>query len=79
MWISNSPVADVFVIWAKSDAHEATETETQNNLLENYKNTKLSAPAQISLRDDTPNNSIDDTTQLKTTVLLTPKLLWVKE
>ena len=22
MWISNSPVADVFVIWAKSDAHE---------------------------------------------------------
>jgi glutaryl-CoA dehydrogenase len=22
MWISNSPVADVFVVWAKSDAHE---------------------------------------------------------
>ena len=22
MWISNSPIADVFVIWAKSDAHE---------------------------------------------------------
>ena len=21
MWISNSPIADVFVIWAKSDAH----------------------------------------------------------
>ncbi|MBK5264668.1 MAG: acyl-CoA dehydrogenase [Alphaproteobacteria bacterium] len=23
MWISNSPIADVFVIWAKSDAHES--------------------------------------------------------
>ena len=22
MWISNSPMADVFVVWAKSDAHE---------------------------------------------------------
>jgi len=22
MWISNSPIADVFVVWAKSDAHE---------------------------------------------------------
>ena len=22
MWISNSPIADVFIIWAKSDAHE---------------------------------------------------------
>jgi glutaryl-CoA dehydrogenase len=22
MWISNSPVADVFIVWAKSDAHE---------------------------------------------------------
>jgi glutaryl-CoA dehydrogenase len=22
MWISNSPIADVFVIWAKSDAHQ---------------------------------------------------------
>ena len=22
MWISNSPIADIFVIWAKSDAHE---------------------------------------------------------
>ncbi|WP_204265180.1 acyl-CoA dehydrogenase family protein, partial [Klebsiella pneumoniae] len=21
-WISNSPIADVFVVWAKSDAHE---------------------------------------------------------
>ena len=21
MWITNSPIADVFVIWAKSDAH----------------------------------------------------------
>ena len=23
MWISNSPIADVFVVWAKSDAHDA--------------------------------------------------------
>ena len=22
MWITNSPIADVFVVWAKSDAHE---------------------------------------------------------
>jgi len=22
MWISNSPIADVFVVWAKSDAHD---------------------------------------------------------
>ncbi|MGT2486850.1 hypothetical protein ACU4GA_14550 [Methylobacterium oryzae CBMB20] len=22
MWISNAPFADVFVVWAKSDAHE---------------------------------------------------------
>jgi alkylation response protein AidB-like acyl-CoA dehydrogenase len=22
MWITNSPIADVFVIWAKSDAHD---------------------------------------------------------
>ena len=22
MWISNSPIADVFIVWAKSDAHE---------------------------------------------------------
>ncbi len=22
MWISNAPLADVFVIWAKSDAHD---------------------------------------------------------
>lgn len=24
MWISNSPIADVFVVWAKSEAHEGT-------------------------------------------------------
>jgi alkylation response protein AidB-like acyl-CoA dehydrogenase len=22
MWITNSPIADVFVVWAKSDAHD---------------------------------------------------------
>ncbi len=22
MWISNAPIADVFVVWAKSDAHD---------------------------------------------------------
>ncbi len=22
MWISNSPIADVFVVWAKSEAHD---------------------------------------------------------
>src|SRR5438105_8500160 len=24
MWITNSPIADVFVVWAKSDAHDGT-------------------------------------------------------
>ncbi|WP_338548133.1 acyl-CoA dehydrogenase [Roseovarius phycicola] len=40
MWISNSPIADVFVIWAKSDAHEG---KIQGFVLEKGM-TGLSAP-----------------------------------
>ena len=49
MWISNSPIADVFVIWAKSDAHDGA---IRGFVLE--KGTKgLSAPkigGKLSLR-----------------------------
>jgi glutaryl-CoA dehydrogenase len=49
MWISNAPIADVFVVWAKSDAHEG---QIRGFVLE--KGTKgLSAPkiqGKLSLR-----------------------------
>jgi glutaryl-CoA dehydrogenase len=49
MWISNAPIADVFVVWAKSDAHDG---EIKGFVLE--KGTKgLSAPkiaGKLSLR-----------------------------
>ncbi len=69
MWISNSPLADVFVVWAKSDAHEG---KIRGFVLE--KGTKgLSAPkieGKLSLRASTTGEIVMEDVELPEDALL---------
>ncbi|MEM7177268.1 MAG: acyl-CoA dehydrogenase [Pseudomonadota bacterium] len=69
MWISNSPFADVFVIWAKSDAHDG---KIRGFVLE--KGTKgLSAPkieGKLSLRASTTGEIVMDNVEVPDDALL---------
>ena len=53
MWITNSPIADVFVVWAKAYGHEATEDGTIRGFILEKGMPGLSAPkteGKFSLR-----------------------------
>ena len=69
MWISNSPFADVFVVWAKSDAHDG---KVRGFVLE--KGTKgLSAPkikGKLSLRASTTGEIVLDNVEVGEDALL---------
>lgn len=69
MWISNSPFADVFVVWAKSDAHDG---KIRGFVLD--KGTKgLSAPkitGKLSLRASTTGEIILDNVEVGEDALL---------
>jgi glutaryl-CoA dehydrogenase len=69
MWISNSPFADVFVVWAKSDAHGG---EIRGFILE--KGMKgLSAPkigGKLSLRASTTGEIVMDDVEVPESALL---------
>ena len=69
MWISNSPFADVFVVWAKSDAHDG---KIRGFVLE--KGTKgLSAPqikGKLSLRASTTGEIVLDNVEVGENALL---------
>lgn len=69
MWISNSPIADVFVIWAKSDAHDG---KIRGFVLE--KGTKgLSAPKienKLSLRASITGEIVLDNVEVGDDALL---------
>ena len=69
MWISNSPFADVFVVWAKSDAHDG---KIRGFVLE--KGTKgLSAPkikGKLSLRASTTGEIVLDNVEVGEDALL---------
>ena len=69
MWISNSPIADVFVVWAKSDAHGG---KIRGFLLE--KGMKgLSAPkidGKLSLRASTTGEIVMDSVEVSGEALL---------
>ena len=69
MWISNSPFADVFVVWAKSDAHDG---KIRGFVLE--KDTKgLSAPkikGKLSLRASTTGEIVLDNVEVGEDALL---------
>ncbi|MEM1275944.1 MAG: acyl-CoA dehydrogenase, partial [Pseudomonadota bacterium] len=69
MWISNSPFADVFVVWAKSDAHGG---KIRGFVLE--KGTKgLSAPkieGKLSLRASTTGEIVMDNVEVPEDALL---------
>ena len=69
MWISNSPFADVFVVWAKSDAHDG---KIRGFVLE--KGTKgLSAPkieGKLSLRTSTTGEIVMDNVEVGEDALL---------
>lgn len=69
MWISNSPIADVFVVWAKSDAHDG---KIRGFILE--KGMKgLSAPkieGKLSLRASVTGEIVMDNVELGEDALL---------
>ena len=69
MWISNSPFADVFVVWAKSDAHDG---KIRGFVIE--KGTKgLSAPqikGKLSLRASTTGEIVLDNVEVGEDALL---------
>jgi len=69
MWISNSPIADVFVVWAKSDEHDG---KIRGFVLE--KGTKgLSAPkieGKLSLRASTTGEIVMDNVEVPEEALL---------
>ncbi len=69
MWISNSPIADVFVVWAKSDAHDG---KIRGFVLE--KGTKgLSAPKienKLSLRASVTGEIVLDNVEVGEDALL---------
>ena len=69
MWISNSPIADVFVVWAKSDAHDG---KIRGFVLE--KGTKgLSAPkigGKLSLRASVTGEIVMDGVEVGEDALL---------
>lgn len=69
MWISNSPIADVFVIWAKSDAHDG---KIRGFVLE--KDTKgLTAPkiaGKLSLRASITGEVVMDGVEVSEDALL---------
>lgn len=69
MWISNAPIADVFVIWAKSEAHDGA---IRGFVLE--KGTKgLSAPkigGKLSLRASITGEIVMDNVEVEETALL---------
>lgn len=69
MWISNSPIADVFVVWAKSDAHDG---EIRGFILE--KGMKgLSAPkieGKLSLRASITGEIVMDAVEVGEDALL---------
>jgi glutaryl-CoA dehydrogenase len=69
MWISNSPIADVFVIWAKSDAHDG---KIRGFVLE--KGMKgLSAPkvgGKLSLRASVTGEIVMDNVEVPESALL---------
>lgn len=69
MWISNSPIADVFVVWAKSKAHEG---KIKGFILE--KSTKgLSAPkigGKLSLRASITGEIVMDNVEVSEDALL---------
>ena len=69
MWISNSPIADVFVVWAKSDAHDG---KIRGFVLE--KGMKgLSAPkigGKLSLRASNPGEIVMDGVEVGEDALL---------
>ena len=69
MWISNSPFADVFVIWAKSDAHGG---KIRGFVLEKGMN-GLSAPkidGKLSLRASTTGEIVMDNVEVPEDALL---------
>ena len=69
MWISNSPIADVFVVWAKSDAHDG---KVRGFILD--KGTKgLSAPkieGKLSLRASITGEIVMDNVEVGEDALL---------
>ena len=69
MWISNAPISDVFVVWAKSDAHDG---EIRGFVLD--KNTKgLSAPKienKLSLRTSITGEIVMDSVEVGEDALL---------
>ncbi len=69
MWISNSPIADVFVVWAKSDAHDG---KIKGFVLD--KGTKgLSAPkigGKLSLRASVTGEIVMDNVEVSEDALL---------
>lgn len=69
MWISNSPIADVFIVWAKSDAHDG---KIKGFVLE--KGTKgLSAPkisGKLSLRASITGEIVMDNVEVGEDALL---------
>jgi glutaryl-CoA dehydrogenase len=69
MWISNSPIADVFVVWAKSDAHEG---KIRGFVLEKGM-TGLSAPkigGKLSLRASVTGEIVMDGVEVGEDALL---------
>ncbi|KAA9005592.1 acyl-CoA dehydrogenase [Histidinibacterium aquaticum] len=69
MWISNSPIADVFVVWAKSDAHEG---KIRGFVLEKGM-TGLSAPkigGKLSLRASVTGEIVMDGVEVGEEALL---------
>ena len=69
MWISNSPIADVFIIWAKSEAHDG---KIRGFILEKSM-TGLSAPkvgGKLSLRASVPGEIVMDGVEVPETAIL---------
>ena len=69
MWITNSPIADVFVVWAKSDAHDG---KIRGFVLEKGMN-GLSAPKikeKLSLRASITGEIVMDNVELPEDALL---------
>jgi glutaryl-CoA dehydrogenase len=69
MWISNSPIADVFIIWAKSEAHDG---KIRGFILEKSM-TGLSAPkvgGKLSLRASVTGEIVMDGVEVPETAIL---------
>ncbi|MBU2993761.1 acyl-CoA dehydrogenase [Octadecabacter sp. 1_MG-2023] len=69
MWISNAPIADVFVVWAKSDAHDG---KIRGFILEKGMN-GLSAPkigGKLSLRASVTGEIVMDSVEVGEDALL---------